>query len=122
MMTHANNGHLVMAKKKKNYYPNNIRAVLDTESEYFPSMPFDEFYAHYVRNWLLPSSHECVIRATSLKTGRVKEYSYKYRRAAENKIKQLVNTHEFVVCDHDSIHKLSPHPRRYNNEKKDTRD
>ena len=110
-----------MKKKSKEYYPNNIRAVNDTEAEYFPSMPFDEFYAHYVRNWLLPSSHECVIRATSLKTGRVKEYSYKYRRAAENKIKALVDTHEFVVCDHDSIHKLSPYPRRYNNEKKDTR-
>ena len=112
----------IMKKKPKHYYPNNIRAVTDTEPEYFPSMPFDVFYAHYVRNWLLPSSHECVIRATSLKTGRVKEYSYKYRRAAENKIKQLVNTHEFVVCDHDSIHKLSPHPSKYNNEETNTRD
>ena len=111
-----------MAKKKNFYYPNNIRAVTDTEDEFFPSMPFDVFYAHYVRNWLLPSSHECVIRATSLKTGKVKEYSYKYRKAAENKIKQLVRTHEFVVCDHDSIHKLSPNPPRYNNEESNTRD
>ena len=102
-----------MAKQKKKYYPNNIRAVQQTEEEFFPSMPFDVFYAHYVRNWLLPSSHECVIRATSLKTGKVKEYSYKYRKAAENKIKSLVHTHEFVVCDHDTIHKLSPHPSRY---------
>ena len=99
-----------MKKKSKHYYPNNIRAVSETEDEYFPAMPFDVFYAHYVRNWLLPSSHECVIRATSLKTGKVKEYSYKYRRAAENKIKALVHTLEFVVCDHNSIHKLSPHP------------
>jgi len=112
-----------MKKKPKQYYPNNIQAVTDTEDEYFPSMPFDVFYAHYVRNWLLPSSHECVIRATSLKTGRVKEYSYKYRKSAENKIKQLVHTHEFVVCDHDSIHKLSPNPQRYNNnEESNTRD
>ena len=99
-----------MKRKSKQYYPNNIRAVSDTESEYFPAMPFDVFYAHYVRNWLLPSSHECVIRATSLKTGKVKEYSYKYRTAAENKIRKLVDTHEFVVCDHEAIHKLSPHP------------
>jgi len=100
----------IMKKKSKRYYPHNIRAVSDTEPEYFPSMPFDVFYAHYISNWLLPSSHECVIRATSLKTGKVKEYSYKYRRAAENMIKKLVNTHEFVVCDHEAIHKLSPHP------------
>ena len=112
----------IMKKKSKQYYPNNIQAVTDTEPEYFPSMPFDVFYTHYVRNWLLPSSHECVIRATSLKTGRVKEYSYKYGKAAQNKIKQLVKTHEFVVCDHDSIHKLSPHPSTYNNEETNTRD
>jgi hypothetical protein len=100
----------IMKRKTKRYYPNNVRAVSNTESEYFPSMPFDEFYAHYVYNWLLPRSHECVIRATSLKTGKVKEYSYKYRAAAENKIKALIHTHEFVVCDHEAIHKLSPHP------------
>ena len=99
-----------MKKKSKQYYPNNWRAVADTEYEYFPSIPYDQFYAFYVANWLLPSSHDCVIRATSLKTGKVKEYSYKYRSAAENKIRKLVNTHEFVVCDHEAIHKLSPHP------------
>ena len=112
----------IMKKRTKRYFPNNLRAVQQTEDELFPSMPFDVFYVQYVRNWLLPSSHECLIRATSLKTGKVKEYSYKYRKAAENKIKQLVNTHEFVVCDHDSIHKLSPHPSRYNNEETNTRD
>ena len=99
-----------MKRKTKQYYPNNWRAVADTEYEFFPSIPFVQCYAFYVANWMLPSSHECVIRATSLKTGKVTEYSYKYRRAAENKIKALVHTHEFVVCDHDSLHKLSPHP------------
>ena len=62
MKTHVQYGHgATMKKKTKQYYPNNWRAVADTEYEYFPSMPFDIFYAHYVRNWLLPSSHECVI-------------------------------------------------------------
>ena len=56
----------IMKRKSKHYYPNNIRAVAESPPEYFPAMPFDVFYAHYVRNWLLPSSHECVIRATSL--------------------------------------------------------
>ena len=97
-----------MKKKAKQYYPNNWRAVADTEYEYFPSIPFDQFYAYYVANWLLPSSHDCVIRATSLKTGKVKEYSYKYRAAAENKIKQLVSTHEFVVCAVSYTHLTLP--------------
>tara|TARA_Y100001963_G_scaffold131197_1_gene188251 strand:+ start:185 stop:529 length:345 start_codon:yes stop_codon:yes gene_type:complete len=106
-----------MKNKSKRYYANNYQAVSDTESEYFPSIPFDEFYAYHVANWMLPSSHECVIRTTSLKTGKVKEYSYKYRKAAQNKIKSLVHTHEFVVCDHESIHKLSPYPPKKTNDK-----
>ena len=112
MTTHENNGYQTM-HKKKHYYPNNWRAVNDTESEYFPSIPFDDFYEFHVANWMLPSSHECVIRTTSLKTGKVKEYSYKYRKAAENKIRSLVDTHEFVVCDHEAIHKLSPNPKHH---------
>ena len=101
---------MTMKKKSKKYYPNNWKAVADTEYEQFPSMPFDVFYATYIAYWLLPSSHDAVIRATNLKTGKVKEYAYKYRRAAQNKIKALVDTHEFVVCDNEGIHKLSPHP------------
>ena len=112
-----------MKKKSTGYYAINYQAVADTESRYFPSMEFDEFYVYHLANWMLPSSHDCVIRATSLKTGKVKEYSYKYRKAAENKIKSLVHTHEFVVCDHEAIHKLSPNPQRYNNnEETNTRD
>ena len=122
MKTHATNGHQDMAKKKRNYYANNYQAVSDTEAEYFPSMGFDDFYLYHLANWMLPSSHDCVIRATSLKTGKVKEYSYKYRKAAENKIKSLVETHEFVVCDHEAIHKLSPYPPKNNNEQTHTRD
>ncbi len=119
MMTQDKYSHGVnMKKKRKQYYPNNWQAVSDTEYEYFPSIPFDEFYATYVANWLLPSSHECVIRTTSLKTGKVKEHSYKYRRAAENKIRSLVDTHEFVVCDHEAIHKLSPHPKNHGKKNK----
>ena len=121
-MKHVKNGHgAIMKKKSKRYYANNYQAVADTEAEYFPSMEFDEFYVYHLANWMLPSSHDCVIRATSLKTGKVKEYSYKYRKAAENKIKSLVHTHEFVVCDHEAIHKLSPYPPK-NNEKQNTRD
>ena len=121
MKTQEKNSHGAnMKKKRKQYYPNNWQAVADTEYEEFPSIPFDVFYATYVSNWLLPSSHDAIIRATDMKTGKVKEYSYRYRRAAENKILSLVDTHEFIVCDHEAIHKLSPHPK--NREKKNKAD
>jgi len=122
MMTHENNGHgVTMKKRSRKYYPNNYQAVSDTEAHYFPSVDFDDFYFDQVANWMLPSSHECIIRATNLKTKKVKEYTYRYRKAAQNRIEKMVDTHEFVVCDHEAIHKLSPNPQRYNNEKKNTR-
>ena len=95
--------------------------VAETEADYFPQIEFDDFYDSHVANWMLSSSHDCVIRATNLKTKKVKEYTYKYRKAAENKIKSLVHTHEFVVCDHEAIHKLSPYPPR-NNDKQNRDD
>ena len=101
--------------------PNNWLAVYETPHEFFPEVSYDDFYEFHIANWMLPSSHECIIRATNLKTKKVTEYNYRYRKAAENKIKKLLATHEFVVCDHEAIHKLSPHPQRYNTEESNTR-
>ena len=108
-----------MTKRKRRYYANNVRAVTETEAEYFPQIDFDDFQEFHVANWLLPSSHECIIRATNLKTKKVEEFTYRYRKAAHNKIEKLFGTHEFVVCDHEAIHKLTPNKT---NENKDTTD
>ena len=118
-MTHANNGFQDMAKQKRRYFPNNYRAVSETESKYFPQIPFDEFYEFHIANWMLSSSNDCVIRATNLKTQKVTEYTYRYRKAAQNRIEKLLGTHEFVVCDHEAIHRLSPNPQRYKDDNKD---
>jgi hypothetical protein len=99
--------------------PNNWLAVYETPHQFFPEISYDDFYEFHIANWMLPSSHECIIRATSLKDGRVQEFNYRYRGAAENKIKQLLGTHEFVVCDHEAIHKLTPNPQRYKDDNKD---
>jgi len=109
-----------MTKKQRRYFPNNWRAVNETEAEYFPQIAYEDFYEFHLANWLLPSSHECVIRATNLKTKQVKEYTYRYRGAAYNRIKKLYDTHEFVVCDHEAIQKLTPNP--INNENKNRTD
>ena len=99
--------------------PNNWLAVYQTPHQFFPEISYDDFYEFHIANWMLPSSHECIIRATRLSDGRVSEFNYRYRKAAENKIKKLIGTHEFVVCDLEAIHKLSPNPQRYNNDNKD---
>ena len=109
-----------MKKKTKRYFPNKYKLVSNTDSTLFPQIPYDSFYEDMVYNWTLPLSHDCVIRSTNLKTGKVREHAYKYRAAAYNYIEKNYQTHEFVVVDHDSVHKLSPHPK--NNEKKNKAD
>ena len=121
-MTHVSNGHLDMAKPKRRYFPNKYKLVSDTDPDLFPQIPYESFYEDLIYHWTLPLSHDCVIRSTNLKTGKVKERSYKYRGAAYKFIEKNYKTHEFVVADHDSVHKLSPNPPRYNNEEKNTRD
>ena len=51
-----------------------------------------------------------MIRATNLKTKKVKEHIYKRGHAAEAKVRDYMRkqTHEFVVCTHDAISYVHP--------------
>ena len=51
-----------------------------------------------------------MIRATNLKTKKVKEHIYKRQHAAEAKVVEYMNkkTHEFAVCSHDTITYVHP--------------
>ena len=46
----------------------------------------------------------------NLKTKKVKEHIYKRQHAAEAKVVEYMTkqTHEFVVCSHDTIHYVHP--------------
>jgi hypothetical protein len=96
----------------KSYFPNNWSEYASAPSEMFEPCTFIEMMEWKVAGWELPSSVDCIIRTTHLKTGKVKEYVYKRRHAAENKIKQLITqkTHEFCVTTHESQHYIGPRP------------
>ena len=99
-----------MSGKKKPYFDNNWQEYKDAPDDLFVPHTFEEVMSWKVGGWELPSSVCCVIRATNLDTRKVKEYVYRKRSAAQNKVNELINAKncEFVVCDHDSIHFLSP--------------
>ena len=97
---------------KKSYYPNNWQEYKDAEDSDFIPHTFEEVMSWKVGGWELPSSVCCIIRATNLKTKKVKEYVYQKHHAAQAKVNELINTPdiEFTVADHDSIHHLFPPP------------
>jgi|TARA_B100000073_G_C23671881_1_gene548973 HD-like signal output (HDOD) protein len=99
-------------KKKKPYFPNNWKEIHDADSEMFMTHTYLEVMDWKIAGWELPSSINCIIRTTDLATKEVKEYVYKRRSAADNKIVQLLNnkTHEFTIVTHESQHYVGPKP------------
>ena len=98
-----------MSKKKK-YFPNNWEAIQAAPSEYFDSIPFEQFMDWKMAGWELPSSISCIIRSKNVKTGKIKEHVYSRPSAAKNKCSQLMDEGEaeFTVCNHDTIHHMYP--------------
>ncbi len=97
---------------KRPYFPNNWKEYKECDDDMFVPHTFFEVMEWKVNGWILPSSVDCIIRTTHLKTRKVKEYVYKRRAYAERKIKQLVHDqdHEFCVTTHESQHFIGPRP------------
>jgi HD-like signal output (HDOD) protein len=99
---------------KKEYFPNNWQEYKDADDDNFIPHTFEELMSWKVQGWELPSSICCVIRITDLNTKKVKELVYQQRTAAQRKVQELMHKDdiEFTVCDHESIHHLSPNPQQ----------
>lgn len=95
---------------KKDYFPNNWDEYAELDDSNFIPHTFEEIMSWKVAGWELPSSVCCIIRASNVKTKKVKEYAYQKRSAAQRMVEQLMTTPdiEFTVVDHESIHLLTP--------------
>jgi len=95
---------------KAPYFPNNWKRFKAAPPELFDTHSFEEIMEWKIAAWEIPADVCCIIRATNLKTKKVKEHVYKRQHAAEAKVTQYMNkpTFEFVVCTHDSIHYVHP--------------
>tara|TARA_R100000458_G_scaffold55495_1_gene59490 strand:- start:840 stop:1172 length:333 start_codon:yes stop_codon:yes gene_type:complete len=97
-----------MTKKKKKYFPNNYDAYASAPTEWFESIPFDQFVDWKMAGWELPSSVDCIIREET-KSGKIKEYIYSRPRDAKYRIKKMMDAEsQFTVATQDEIHYLEP--------------
>ena len=86
------------------YYPNNWQEYKDAPDEMFERHTFEEVMSWKVAGWELPGSVCCIIRANT-KSGKIKEYVYQKRHAAEAKVRDLMaKGEEFTVCTDEAIH------------------
>ena len=92
-----------MAKKPD--FPNNWQKFKNAPDELFFCPTYEEFEAWKLEGWEIPDSVYCIIRAEI--GDKVKEYTYQRPKAAQNKVKQLMEDGvTFTVCDNDAIHFL----------------
>ena len=96
--------------KKKPYFHNNVKALMDVPAECFDSIDYDEFMDWKIGGWELPSTCNYIIRERNLNTGKIKEYVYQQPAAAQKKLRQRMKSGdcEFVVADHEAVHFLTP--------------
>ena len=91
----------------KPYFPNNWQEYKDAPDDAFIPHTFEELMSWKVAGWELPASVCCIIRANTSK-GKIKEYVYQKRSAAEQKVAALMNEGvEFTVCTDEQIHFIS---------------
>jgi hypothetical protein len=92
------------------YFPNNYESYKNAPDDAFIPHTFEEVMTWKVAGWELPDSVCCVIRVSNLKTKKVEELVYQRRKSAQKKVDQLLREPdiEFVVCDHEAIHHLTP--------------
>ena len=92
----------------KSYYPNNWKMFKNAPDEAFYTPTYEEFHDWKLAGWELPDSVVCIIRAEE--GGKVKEYTYQRKHAAEQRVSKLLSDGvTFTVCDCESIHHLEAH-------------
>ena len=104
---------------KKNYFPNNWRAIKDSPDELFPSMPWTQFMDWKINGYMIPDSVSCIIRVIG-KDGKITEHMYQSVRHGQNKVRKcLQENKEFVLCTMEGMWHLKPDDNRpidFNNE------
>ena len=99
--------------KRKKYFPNNWKLYKDAPSELYVDHLYEEVMDWKVAGWELPRDVYCIIRATHLKTKKVKEYVYKRPAAADKKLVEFckAKTHDLCITTHECQQYIGPMPK-----------
>ena len=98
------------SSKRKKYFPNKWKQFKNVPDTFFEPHLYTDVMDWKVRGWMLPNDVYCIIRATNLRTSKVKEYVYKRESAAETRIQKfcLTQTHSLAITYHDEQQYIGP--------------
>ena len=107
-LTQTTGRSLLMPKRKKPYFHNNVEAIRDAPDEYFMPLEYDTLMDAKLHGYHLPATVLCIIKEYK-HNGKVKEHIYQRGYAANRKIKQMImEGHEFTVIDQDGCQHVVP--------------
>ena len=86
----------------KRYFPHKWELIKSCPAVAFPSIEFDHFMEWKVGGWELPDEISCMIRTDDVKTGKVKEFTYKSTRTAQPQVDELfsIGGHDITIRTH----------------------
>mgnify|MGYP003335292547 FL=1 len=102
---------------KKKYFPNNWRAIKDTPSKFFTSMPYEQFEDWKIYGYIIPDSVFSIIRTKDDK-GKVEEFFYNTPPHTKKRIsKSIEEKKEISLCAMEGMYHLKPEdlPIDFNN-------
>ena len=95
--------------KKKRYYPNKCALLRAVRAEYFEPCDFEDFMEWKLANWQIPNEVLCIIREHDVKSGKVREFTYKREHAARKKTKEIMEAgNHFIICTANQLEHLKP--------------
>jgi hypothetical protein len=94
---------------KKRYFPNKCAKLRAVPAEKFEPIDYEDFMDWKIAGWLIPNEVLCIIREENLKTGKIKEYTYKREHAATKKANEIMDAgHAFTICTANNLQHMKP--------------
>jgi len=92
---------------KRKYYPNNWKVIKNAPEVIFESMDAEDVLD---KEWSFRPGTFGVIRAESMRTGKVTEFSYQGMVALHSKLEKIIDTHRITIATDELIGTINYEP------------
>ena len=94
---------------KRRYYPNKVKRLRAVPAEMFEPCDYEDFMAWKLEGWQIPDNVLCIIREQDVKSGKIREFTYKREHAARKKTREIMDAgNHFTICTANELQHMKP--------------
>ena len=94
---------------KRRYYPNKVKKLRAVPAEMFEPCDYEDFMTWKIEGGEIPDNVLCIIREHDIKSGRIKEFTYKREHAARKKTEEIMKAgNHFTICTANQLEHMKP--------------